>query len=444
MKKMATLWKYFFEQVAKTMTSVGAVSSPESWVRYRWLLQTVHGPYELTVHNPELSDSYTFAVFGRFQGDGPYPAAANQHSGKLNFHLLGPETKITRADIDDFVGRMKGRLEAMLPLTMENPATGGTKFTLRVERTGYGDMVTASAGGKVFYGGDPNLERDLIELKERVRQFHPGATFVWAKAGRLDPEVQADLDTDDRRRNPGALPRKNPHIDPVLLTKDGVLRLAETENELASFRSRGWREATSKLHTKLNRLRVLDANGWAELTDRPFTEKELGDALRNVERQNPAERLRIGDVVMGVQGVDGGYVGVIESFSADHSGKPIVSFRGEDGVLRETYLFNVTKNVPSSGKFPRKNPAVTGERGQYRLHYMEPGTRKGTFRQAIRRVDSVAEAERWMNDNSDRAFLPASVMTPGNRWQSPDVVAILGPDRIPAAATATSYERLPV
>jgi hypothetical protein len=31
-----------------------------------------------------------------------------------------------------------------------------------------------------------------------------------------------------------------------------------------------------------------------------------------------------------------------------------------------------------------------------------------------------------MNANKNRAFLPATVMTPGNRWQRPEVVAILG------------------
>lgn len=170
--------------------------------------------------------------------------------------------------------------------------------------------------------------------------------------------------------------RKNPvGSDAILMFRGSLLVLADDSDEENRLRAEGWDEVGDIPARKLARLRQLDRNGWAELTDRPFTEKELGDALRSVERQNPA---------------------------------------------------------------------VTGERGQYRLHYMEPGARKGTFRQAIRRVDSVAEAERWMNDNAGRAFLPASVMTPGNRWQSPDVVAILGPDRIPAAATTTSYDRLPV
>jgi hypothetical protein len=64
---------------------------------------------------------------------------------------------------------------------------------------------------------------------------------------------------------------------------------------------------------------------------------------------------------------------------------------------------------------------------QYRLKYREPGKRAGSTRWVIRPVDSVTEAIDWMNANTDKAFLPASVMTPGNQWQRPEVVAILGP-----------------
>lgn len=74
----------------------------------------------------------------------------------------------------------------------------------------------------------------------------------------------------------------------------------------------------------------------------------------------------------------------------------------------------------------RRNPAVQGGSGQYRLHYMEPGKRSGTWRRAIRKVDSVTEAKRWMDDNAGRVKLPAYVTTPGNRYQEPETVAILG------------------
>lgn len=62
----------------------------------------------------------------------------------------------------------------------------------------------------------------------------------------------------------------------------------------------------------------------------------------------------------------------------------------------------------------------------YILHYREPGKRPGTTRWAKRRVANVREATEWMNANKSTAFLPASVETPGNRWQKPETVAVLG------------------
>lgn len=63
----------------------------------------------------------------------------------------------------------------------------------------------------------------------------------------------------------------------------------------------------------------------------------------------------------------------------------------------------------------------------YVLKYREPGKRAGTERWAKRRVASVREATEWMNANKASAFLPAFVETPGNQWQQPETVAILGP-----------------
>lgn len=57
------------------------------------------------------------------------------------------------------------------------------------------------------------------------------------------------------------------------------------------------------------------------------------------------------------------------------------------------------------------------------LKYREPGKRPNTERWATRKVSSVREAVEYMNQNKDRAFLPASVQT--NAW-SPEIVAILG------------------
>jgi hypothetical protein len=54
--------------------------------------QTTHGP--LVLH-PDIPWSlnkgdrllHTVTVFGRFEGDGPFPEPANQFSGKRNFHF---------------------------------------------------------------------------------------------------------------------------------------------------------------------------------------------------------------------------------------------------------------------------------------------------------------------------------------------------------------------
>lgn len=57
------------------------------------------------------------------------------------------------------------------------------------------------------------------------------------------------------------------------------------------------------------------------------------------------------------------------------------------------------------------------------LKYREPGKRANSERWATRKVSSVREAIAFMNENKDRAFLPAFVLT--NAW-SPETVAILG------------------
>ena len=57
---------------------------------------------------------------------------------------------------------------------------------------------------------------------------------------------------------------------------------------------------------------------------------------------------------------------------------------------------------------------------KYVLHYKEPGKRPGTTRQAKRPIDSIWNAERWLYENRDNAFLPATVTTKG--WK-PSTVA---------------------
>ena len=59
----------------------------------------------------------------------------------------------------------------------------------------------------------------------------------------------------------------------------------------------------------------------------------------------------------------------------------------------------------------------------YILKYREPGKRPGTRCWARRQVESTTAAILWMNQNRDRAFLPAFVET--KAWR-PETVAILG------------------
>jgi len=59
----------------------------------------------------------------------------------------------------------------------------------------------------------------------------------------------------------------------------------------------------------------------------------------------------------------------------------------------------------------------------YNLKFREPGKRPNTERWAKRKVESVRDAVKWMNENKAIAFLPAFVET--NAWR-PETVAILG------------------
>lgn len=72
---------------------------------------------------------------------------------------------------------------------------------------------------------------------------------------------------------------------------------------------------------------------------------------------------------------------------------------------------------------PRPDAEWTRTRYIYVLEYHEPGKRPNTTRQAKRKVQGVQDAIDWMHANSERAFLPAAVVT--NSWR-PEVVAILG------------------
>lgn len=70
------------------------------------------------------------------------------------------------------------------------------------------------------------------------------------------------------------------------------------------------------------------------------------------------DTFRVGDKVIGIMGVDGGYAGVVTGVTKDSRGRfIIVTYRdAESGEERVTFDFNLSKNVPARGVFPRRNP----------------------------------------------------------------------------------------
>ena len=72
--------------------------------------------------------------------------------------------------------------------------------------------------------------------------------------------------------------------------------------------------------------------------------------------------IRVGDKVMGIMGVTGGYSGTVIAIRRDGR-RNVVFYKDDDGSVYETLESNITKNVPEKGKFPRKNP-VRPRRGE--------------------------------------------------------------------------------
>lgn len=74
--------------------------------------------------------------------------------------------------------------------------------------------------------------------------------------------------------------------------------------------------------------------------------------VKNVETGKvvkEAVRIRVGDTVQGIMGVDGGYKGKVKRLTSDNRGKPQVVFVDDKGLERETPLFNV-KRIDEAGK----------------------------------------------------------------------------------------------
>ena len=176
--------------------------------------------------------------------------------------------------------------------------------TFDVERSGRGFTVTDE------YLNDPDQTVDWREVNRLLKEHDPkpvkGKLVIELPArnplkrrkGETEREFMRRCMSAEKRSFPKqkqrvavclSKARKNPvGSDAMLMFRGSLLALADDSDEENRLRAEGWDEAGDIPARKLARLRQLDKNGWAELTDRPFTEKELGDALRSVERQNTA------------------------------------------------------------------------------------------------------------------------------------------------------------
>ena len=90
------------------------------------------------------------------------------------------------------------------------------------------------------------------------------------------------------------------------------------------------------------------------------TVREMPGMHDDFPTRNPRssrDTFRVGDEVIGIMGVDGGYAGVVTGIYRDSRGRILVTYRdAESGEERATFAFNLSKNVPARGVFPRKNP----------------------------------------------------------------------------------------
>jgi len=72
------------------------------------------------------------------------------------------------------------------------------------------------------------------------------------------------------------------------------------------------------------------------------------------------DSIRVGDKVMGIMGVTGGYAGTVIAIRRDGRHN-VVFYKDDGGAVYETLESNITKNVPEKGRFPRKNPRSSRE-----------------------------------------------------------------------------------
>jgi hypothetical protein len=153
--------------------------------------------------------------------------------------------------------------------------------------------------------------------------------------------AELGLATSDRRGYFKITPRgKIPGSTPLSEFAGYVLNLLE--------RTKEWDSDTADRIAK----RAFD-KGLAKM-DRNGMFKGTSKAMRS----NPARpSFKRGDLVIGIMGVDGGYVGTVTGVTTDSRGRQVVTYKdSETGKERVTFASNLSRNVPESGKFPRKNP----------------------------------------------------------------------------------------
>ena len=78
----------------------------------------------------------------------------------------------------------------------------------------------------------------------------------------------------------------------------------------------------------------------------------LEEAYRKIaEKELLSEDVKVGDHVVGIMGVDGGYGGIVSSINRDKRGRNVVTFIDEvTGDKRETFEFNVQSTNTDQGK----------------------------------------------------------------------------------------------
>lgn len=104
----------FNRSVAKYLESIGAEIKENAVFNGQWVLKTVAGELNISIHEPERSE--VFSIFCRFEDvekaknivlPGGYHSRLNDYSGKWNFHAY---------DANELLQEFKTELSSLLPV----------------------------------------------------------------------------------------------------------------------------------------------------------------------------------------------------------------------------------------------------------------------------------------------------------------------------------------